>query len=82
MQQIPSKLMSGGKPLVPVQSMGTGNPGCFGFHNIKKKYRKCIEKPKEVVHLCTSLATEHSTENIMGSYGLAITKAGNHLFSI
>ena len=66
-------------PLVPLQSMGTGNPRRFGFHNIKKKYRKCTEKPKEVFHLCTSLAAEHNTEKIMGSLKVAITKAGNLL---
>lgn len=68
-------------PLVPLQSMATGSPGHFGFHHIKKKYRKCIEKPREVVHFCASLAAEHNTENRMGNYGLAITKAGKHFLS-
>jgi len=68
--------------LVPLQSVGTGNPRHSGLHNVKEKYRKCAEKCKEVARLCTSLAAEHSTENIMGNYGLAITKEENHLFSI
>lgn len=68
-------------PLVPLQSIGTGNPRHFGFHNVKIKCRKRIEKSKEVVRLCTSLAAEHNTENITGDYGLAIAKAGDHLFS-
>lgn len=68
-------------PLVPLQSTGTGNPRHFVCHNIKIKYRKRTEKPKEVVHLCSSVATEHS-ENKTRNYGLAMTKAGIHLFSI